>query len=152
MSKCVQTIDPTAAGDSRLIDLITPEGAALADIPHNYYPRPQLERDSFLCLNGKWEFETNTSDTLPDSYSLQIVVPFAPQSLLSGVHKAVPDEEYLFYRRTFTLPEGFAKDRVILHFGAVDQVADVWVNGTWAGSHTGGYEPFSFVFLRSLDR
>ena len=104
--------------------------------PHGYYPRPQLERDSFLCLNGEWEFSEGG-----ESYNERITVPFCPESAASGIGRRVSDR--LFYRRHFSLPDGFVKDRVLLHFGAVDQTCEVYLNGERAGAHEGGYLPFS---------
>ena len=103
-------------------------GVAIDEVPLSDYPRPGLKRDSFLCLNGKWE----SGQT----------VPFPLGSYLSGVKGPAPKEAV--YERKFTLPKGFVKDRVILNFGAVDQCADVFVNGDYVGSHEGGYVPFSF--------
>ena len=108
------------------------------EIPWNEYPRPQLERDSFLCLNGKWELRCN-GDVLGD-----ILVPYPPESKLSGIGKTFSKGDVLDYERTFTLPEGFRKDRVRLHFGAVDQICTVYVNDIEVGRHEGGYLPFSF--------
>jgi hypothetical protein len=108
------------------------------------YPRPQLRRDSYLNLNGRWQYAIrNGKEKEPVSYDGEIVVPFSPESFLSGVMKKVMPEDRLWYRRTFTLPEGFRKDKVLLHFGAVDQSCQVYVNGRLAGSHEGGYLPFS---------
>ena len=127
------------------IDLYTPSGERLAAdrdrIPWDAYPRPTLRRDSYLCLNGWWDFTVTNEHTPPSVYDKTIRVPYCPESLLSGVHEVPQKESYLFYRRTFTLPEGFCKDRVILHIGAVDQVATVWVNGVDIGGHVGGYSP-----------
>ena len=108
------------------------------------YPRPQLRRDSYLNLNGRWQYAIrNGKEKEPDSYDGEIIVPFSPESFLSGVMKKVMPGDKLWYRRTFTLPEGFRKDRVLLHFGAVDQSCQVFVNGRLAGSHEGGYLPFT---------
>jgi len=107
------------------------------------YPRPLLKRNSFLNLNGKWDFAVSFDKKLPKSYENSIVVPFAPQSLLSGVCEDVPDKSYLFYRREFALPESFNKGRIILNFGAVDRECTVFVNGSEVFSHKGGYFPFS---------
>ena len=108
------------------------------------YPRPQLKRDSFLSLNGQWEFHISTNIDIPKVFDEQINVPFAPQSLLSGICKDIPDEYYLFYKREFSIPKNFNKGRIILNFGAVDQYATVFINGSEVGVHTGGYEPFYF--------
>lgn len=91
------------------------------------YPRPQMRRDSYYSLNGLWDNG--------------VTVPYPPQSRLSGYKKRVG--ENMTYRRTFTLPEGFVKDKLLLHFGAVDQIAEVYVNGRRAGRHEGGYLPFT---------
>ena len=130
------------------VDLYTPSGERLAAdrdrIPWDVYPRPTLRRDSYFCLNGWWDYTVlATGDVLPAIYDKTIRVPYCPESLLSGVHEVPPKGSFLFYRRTFALPEGFCKDRVILHFGAVDQAASVWVNGIEVGGHVGGYEPFA---------
>lgn len=100
-----------------------------SDIPYDIYPRPQLKRDSYICLNGEWELGGG-----------KITVPYPPQSDLSGYDKHIGSN--LVCRRTFTLPEGFYKDRVLLHFGAVDQVAEVIVNNVSVKKHEGGYLPF----------
>ena len=127
------------------IDLFTPSGERLAAdqdrIPWDVYPRPTLRRDSYLCLNGWWNFTVSKEHTVPKAYDKTIRVPYCPESLLSGVHEVPPKGSYLFYRRAFSLPDGFRKDRVILHIGAVDQVATVWINGVDVGGHVGGYLP-----------
>ncbi len=125
-------------------DLYTHEGENLSGTPWNTYPRPQMKRDSFFCLNGEWEFCTAKNGVLPGFFGEKITVPFPPQSLLSGLHRNIPEEHYLFYKKTFRLPEGFSKEKTILHFGAVDQYAKVWLNGELIGEHEGGYEHFSF--------
>jgi len=125
-------------------DLYTKEGENLPEIPWNEYPRPQLKRDSFFCLNGEWEFCTAKNSVIPGYFGEKITVPFPPQSLLSGIHRDIPESEYLFYRKKFRLPENFNRGRVILHFGAVDQYASVWLNGKIIGENEGGYEHFSF--------
>lgn len=107
------------------------------------YPRPSLVRDSYLNLNGKWDYCMNQSPRA-EGYEGQILVPFSPESLLSGVGKVLKPHEYLHYRKKFTLPEGFKKSRILLHFGAVDQECLVSLNGVVLGEHKGGYLPFSF--------
>lgn len=113
------------------------------------YPRPGLVRDSYLNLNGAWEYCINGSPTT-EFYDGTILVPYAPESLLSGVRQTVTPRDYLHYRKIFTLPEGFKKDRVILHFGAVDQECTVCLNGTEVGKHWGGYNAFSFDITADL--
>lgn len=111
-------------------------------IPFSQYPRPQLVRDSYFCLNGEWELSVRVKGE--ETPLGRIIVPFPPESRISGIERLTGGNETLVYTRTFTLPEGFKKDRVILHFGAVDQHARVTVNGALAGEHEGGYLPFSF--------
>ena len=113
------------------------------------YPRPNLVRDSYFNLNGKWECRINESETA-DFYDETIIVPFSPESMLSGVGKIVMPHQRLHYRKKFTLPEGFKKSRVLLHFGAVDQECSVVVNGIRGGGHKGGYLPFHFDITDSL--
>jgi len=126
-----------------LHDLYTPEGETLTGTPWQVYPRPQLKRNSYVNLNGIWELEAQ-GNLLP------ILVPFCPESRLSGIGRHFPEGEDLVYRRSFTLPEGFRKDRVLLHFGAVDQIAEVSLNGVALGDHDGGYTAFSFDITAAL--
>jgi len=121
------------------MELLTPWGENLPEIPWDTYPRPQMRRDSFLCLNGLWDFSENDQ-----SFSEKIRVPFAPESTLSGINRRIDPKAHLFYRRKFALPEGFVRDKVLLHIGATDQIAKVTVNGVSLGMHTGGYLPFEF--------
>ena len=129
---------------SKTVKLFTKESKELSSVPWNEYPRPLLKRDSFFCLNGEWDFSICSSNNVEPEFNEKIIVPFAPQSLLSGVDKLVKDCDIVYYKRNFTLPENFLKDKVILHFGAVDQFAEIRVNGLLLGSHSGGYQPFSF--------
>ena len=129
---------------SRFNHLLTKQGEALSGQPWNVYPRPQFKRDSFLCLNGDWDFAVTAAEERPVNFPETIRVPFPPESILSGVGRTIPDGKYLCYKTTFTLPEGFLKGRLLLHIGAADQITSVFVNGVPVGSHTGGYHPFSF--------
>ncbi len=113
-------------------------------IPLGEYPRPQMRRESYYSLNGTWEFEITKTPELPQRFSQTILVPFSPETASSGVLKTVSPKDYAWYRRSFSLPEGFRKGRVLLHFDAADQIAEVFFNGVRLGSHTGGYTPFSF--------
>lgn len=109
------------------------------------YPRPQFERDSFINLNGVWNYLISDKQyEIPEAYEGEIVVPFSPECQLSGVERVVQPDEYLYYERKFELPEEFIKGRVILNFGAVDYIAKVYINDKYLGSHKGGYNPFSF--------
>lgn len=108
------------------------------------YPRPQLRRSSYLCLNGEWDFAVSQKGTLPARFSETICVPYPPESALSGINRRIGPTETMFYRRSFSLPDGFQKSRVLLHFGAVDQTCEVFLNGKSLGAHVGGYLPFTF--------
>lgn len=112
------------------------------ETPHDYYPRPQLRRDSYFSLNGKWNLTAISNKTVENLG--EILVPFPPESRLSGICREISKKEVLHYVRTFTLPKNFRKDRVILHFGAVDQYTGVYINDKEAGLNKGGYLPFSF--------
>lgn len=123
--------------------LYTADGEGLSGQPWDVYPRPQMARDSFLNLNGDWAFGVDASPLPPEELPLTIRVPFAPESILSGVEQVFAEDLYRYYKTTFTLPDGFLKERVLLHFGAVDQETTVWVNGQELTTHSGGYAPFS---------
>ena len=119
------------------------------DVPRPEHPRPQFRRDRWATLNGEWGFEVDQGDSglerglLDRPLTGRILVPFAPESELSGVH----DTDFLtavWYRRTVTVPADWAGDRVLLHFGAVDHDATVWVDGHEAGRHRGGFSSFTF--------
>ena len=114
------------------------------------YPRPQMKRKSYFNLNGEWDFELSHFPTT-DTYSKKITVPFAPETALSGIQQPVFPEHYMHYRKQFTLPDNFVRDRVILHFGAVDQECVVFVNDQYVGEHIGGYLNFSFDITEHLN-
>ena len=131
--------------------MLTPWGESLntaAPLPE--YPRPQMVRDSYLNLNGPWSYAITKTPQRPQKADGTIVVPFSPECALSGVGRTLQPDEYLWYIRTFTLPEGFNVGRVLLHFGAVDQTATVWCNGVEVASHTGGYLPFTAELTNAL--
>ena len=115
----------------------------MSQIPLSEYPRPQLKRDSYISLNGLWEYAIRKDENIPDSFDGQILVPFSPEVEKSGVNKMVMPDDYLFYRLNYVIPKEFIKDKVILHFGAVDQIAEVFINGQFASKHIGGFLPFS---------
>ena len=116
------------------------------------YPRPIMQRADWLNLNGLWDYAvTQRGASRPTAFDGQILVPFAIESSLSGVGRTLSDREELWYSRTFAVPSSWKGKRVLLHFGAVDWSADVWVDGARVGSHTGGYTPFSFDITAALD-
>ena len=122
------------------------------DCPLPEYPRPQLVRDAWMNLNGLWDYAIEAINTpQPEQYQGQILVPFPVESSLSGVEKALQPDQHLWYRRSFSIPDEWKNQRVLLHFGAVDWQTQVWCNGQPIGTHQGGYDPFSFeltTFLR----
>ena len=109
------------------------------------YPRPHLVRESWQNLNGPWEYAIvpGKLGAEPAIYEGQLLVPFAVESALSGVGRTVGKDSSLWYRRTITLDKALRKQRVLLHFGAVDWQCEVYVNGQKAGAHEGGFDPFS---------
>ncbi|MCD7716467.1 MAG: glycoside hydrolase family 2 [Lachnospiraceae bacterium] len=107
------------------------------------YPRPQLRRSSWICLNGKWQYAITRSGSRPGHAEGDILVPFSPETRASGVNRRPKPGEYLWYQRSVDLPEVPDGKRLILHFGAVDQSCTVWWNGHLAGRNECGYLPFS---------
>lgn len=109
------------------------------------YPRPQMRRNSYLNLNGRWEYAITDSDESPRHWDGTILVPFSPESALSGVGRSLQPGQTLWYRREVIVPQGFipADGRLLLHFGAVDQETAVYWNGRLLGRHMGGYNAFT---------
>ncbi len=118
----------------------------IPDIPLSEYPRPQLRRDSYLCLNGEWRFAKCKREDKVDKLPLKIKVPFSPETEGSGIADGfvTEDDEKLVYERDFDVDESMMRGVTLLHFGAVDQEASVWINGEFVGAHRGGYTPFCF--------
>ena len=122
----------------------------ISQIPRPEYPRPDFERSDWLNLNGEWDFEYDADDRgerekwfMGNDFSQKIIVPFCCQSELSGIGDRTPPD-IVWYRRTFAIPAAFLRKRVFLNFGAVDFDTKVWINGTLAGTHRGGYSSFQF--------
>jgi hypothetical protein len=125
--------------------------ALAAPVPWSSYPRPQLRRAQWLCLNGSWQYQggkTVASARNPaaalafPANAEQIRVPYCPESQLSGIQR--PQETNMWYQRPFTLPAAWRGQQIMLHFEAVDYQATIFVNGQLAGRHAGGYDAFSF--------
>lgn len=114
------------------------------------YPRPQMKRANWENLNGLWNYEVTKKDESPTKYNGSILVPYPIESALSGVEKALQPDENLWYRRIFTSPSRSRETKTLLHFGAVDWQATVFVNGKEAGAHTGGYTAFTIDITDKL--
>ncbi len=130
--------------------------AMCAAIPRPEHPRPDFERKNWLNLNGQWEFEIDAEGdgeerglTSGTSLKRRILVPFCPESALSGIGHTDFMKD-VWYRRTFEIPATMRSKRILLHFGAVDWHARVWVNGAFVGEHRGGYSQFTFEITHHL--
>ena len=143
---------PGAFGMTKWAADITP-GKVLPE-----YPRPLMVRKEWLNLNGLWDYRVaSRSLAQPDFYQGKILVPFPIEAPLSGIGRmlnAMPDQSYrdsrLWYRRYFEVPDGWKDRRTLLHFGAVDWEATVFLNGNMLGEHRGGYDGFSFDVTAAL--
>ena len=124
------------------------------ECPLPEYPRPIMKRDDWQNLNGLWDFAICDGNRTPEKFEEQILVPFAIESSLSGVMRPLEPGKALWYKREITVPKDWKNKKVILHFGAVDYQADVFINGTTGrykvGSHTGGHSSFSIDITNKL--
>ena len=121
----------------------------MLNIPRCEYPRPDFERSDWINLNGEWQFKLDPGVSgleqewfTGKEFSDRIMIPFPPESVLSGVNKQ-DFMQSVWYRRFFNIPDSWLDKKVLLRFGAVDYEATVWVNGRKVGFHKGGYTPFS---------
>ena len=128
--------------------LTTPRGETLSGTPWQVYPRPQMRRDSYINLNGEWDFAVSSGN--PETFDMRITVPFCPESRLSGIGRHFEEGVPMWYRRRFVLPDGFRRERVLLHIGAADQIAEVFVNGQHLCRHEGGYASFCVDITEAL--
>ena len=127
-----------------------------AETPLPEYPRPQMVRSEWKNLNGTWEYMGGnnltdpTTSTQPPQFinTAKIKVPFPPESELSGIAKK--NETFMWYRREFSIPKEWKGKQVLLHFGAVDRIATIFINGEKIGTHTGGYDSFHFNITSHL--
>lgn len=151
MILAISAIDTAAqtapAGDSVYAgDLMTRWGKDVTpDNAWRSYPRPQLKRERWLNLNGLWDYAiARDSAPQPARMDGQILVPYPVESKLSRVARKVTPDDRIWYRRSFTVPQDWAGEHVMLNFGAVDFAATIWVNGVVVGSHKGGFDTFGF--------
>jgi len=141
---------------ARTPPLTTPwTSQALTGTPLPEYPRPQMTRPEWMNLNGEWQLRQSATNDAPQFNTTlpeRINVPFPVESALSGVMRSAGDSRnYLFYRRTFTVPAGWSGRRVQLHFGAVDWQTTIWVNAVQVGTHNGGYDAFTLDITPQLN-
>jgi beta-galactosidase/beta-glucuronidase len=122
-----------------------------ADLPRPEHPRPDFQRESWSNLNGEWQFEVDSKAegeqrgwSSGRDLAQRIIVPFCPESSLSGLGLATNYMPHVWYRRHFAVPAPMRGKRLLLHFGAVDYIARLWLNGRFLGEHRGGYTPFAF--------
>ncbi|MCD7971028.1 MAG: beta galactosidase jelly roll domain-containing protein [Alistipes sp.] len=116
------------------------------------YPRPIMERDQWMNLNGLWDYSiAPVRSQAPENYEGKILVPFPVESSLSGVGRTVGENNVVWYEREFTVPANWKGQNILLHFGAVDWHATVWVNDYKVGEHKGGYTPFTFDITECLN-
>lgn len=116
------------------------------------YPRPTMVRDSYINLNGYWDYAICKRSDFPTSYNGKILVPFSPESKLSGVERQLKPKEYLWYHRTLPFVLFHNQEHLYLHFGAVDQSCIIYLNQQEIGHHNGGYLPFSIDITEAFQK
>jgi len=150
----IAVAEEPAGSKWRLVEgpLMTPWANDVSvDGPWSEHPRPLLKRDSWLCLNGLWDYCVQPRGEKPPArYQGQILVPFPIESALSGVMTPLGPNQTLWYHRTFNIPEAWKGKRVLLHFDGADWEAEVWLNGRPLGRHRGGYDSFDFDITDTL--
>lgn len=107
------------------------------------YPRPQKRRESYFSLNGEWDYAFSKNDWLLLDFDGKIIVPYSPETTLSGVNRQLKKDEFLHLRKTFTLPDGFNRGRVFFYVGACDQTCKVYLNGKFIYENFDGYTAFT---------
>jgi beta-galactosidase/beta-glucuronidase len=112
------------------------------------HPNPLFQRDSFLSLNGPWDFSVDGNKTNAGKYDKTILVPFSPETPLSGVHMTIKANDFMHYRKIFNVPDDYVGHDCLLHFDAVDQICDVYWNGHFIGHHESGYFPLIIHLTR----
>ncbi len=111
---------------------------------HHEYPRPTMVRKDWMNLNGLWKFTIKPKEaSKPANYDNQILVPFPPESSLSGLKRKITPDEKIWYKRDFVIPEDWSYKYILLHIGASDWETTIYVNGEKAGTHRGGYDPIT---------